>query len=945
MGLRCLWRMLIASVFAVLVSIARAQEEPHGKVSFHLGSDEFPKAILEFYHQSKIEVLFLANDSLSLIHTQPVVGEFEPGEALERMLKGTGLTFKFATEHSVTIKQPLHPDITPPTSPAPQTPAIVNAPSSLRTVTIIANRLPSPEEIVISAGAEVINITRPDIDMAGAQTAAEAIAAIPQNWHGGVNEDTYLGEGEQNTDKAAGANIRGLNNSATQVLWNGHYMAPSGLKGGYEDISAIPAAAIGKIQLLPDSISITQSGDAVGGVVNFVTNREFRGSQTDVAYGHVSSGPMGELRVAQLEGAQWDGGDAFLALEYYHRGDLPTSYRARAQSDLTQWGGENFDTTSCSPASIVGTTFQNLCNVWHGASLLPERRHYSALGTLRTAIDDRAVLSVDLLLNERHVDYPNPDMRSTFVVPATNPYIPVGLTGPLLVGYDFSSALGQENWSTVVRTATLAPTLNVDFGRKWSAQAQAGWAIETVGLAGHNMVNFNALSRALESPNPLLAFDPFSNPTRSSPETIDQVRTLVRFDSDSQVRWVNLRFTGPAASLPGGNATITLGGEFKDQILNEQTLDPTDGPLESDFERNVESGFLETQLPLAGSDSVVRRIDLSAGLRYDRYTDAGGVGLPQFTARWMPLDTVSIKASWQRAARAPDLPDLSERGNISALFAIPDSTQTNRTVLVVTGGNASLRPESADSWTLELEAQPRSVRGLAIGTTFFDTRYTNKVAQTDFELNILQDPALAYAVIRNPSPQQRADVCQNSAFSGTTESCLATAIYALIDARQHNVAQTWTDGIDLYARYAMDAYRNHWDFGLEGTYIFDFKEQQTPGSDAIQLVNTVTNPIALRARAYATFKRRSLEVSGVLNLSGAYDDRVSQPERHVPAWATVDFHVSYEPIQRWTAALNVQNLANSMSPFVNNSAGEIGFDQENGSLLGRLWTLETKLRW
>jgi Secretin and TonB N terminus short domain len=112
-GLHRIGRVLVASVFALLASIARGQEEPHGKVSFHLDSDEFPKAILEFYHQSKIEVLFLANDSLSQIHTQPVVGEFEPGEALERMLKGTGLTFKFATEHSATIKQPSDPDIPP----------------------------------------------------------------------------------------------------------------------------------------------------------------------------------------------------------------------------------------------------------------------------------------------------------------------------------------------------------------------------------------------------------------------------------------------------------------------------------------------------------------------------------------------------------------------------------------------------------------------------------------------------------------------------------------------------------------------------------------------------------------------------------------------------------------------------------------------------------------
>src|ERR1700722_3257630 len=100
--LRCLLRLLLlASLFGAASSWAA-----DSRVKFNLPSDEFPKAILEFYHQSKIEVLFLASDSLSRIKTQPVEGEFEPREALERMLKGTGLTFRFVTEHSVAIKQP-----------------------------------------------------------------------------------------------------------------------------------------------------------------------------------------------------------------------------------------------------------------------------------------------------------------------------------------------------------------------------------------------------------------------------------------------------------------------------------------------------------------------------------------------------------------------------------------------------------------------------------------------------------------------------------------------------------------------------------------------------------------------------------------------------------------------------------------------------------------------
>ncbi len=43
-------------------------------------------------------------------------------------------------------------------------------------------------------------------------------------------------------------------------------------------------------------------------------------------------------------------------------------------------------------------------------------------------------------------------------------------------------------------------------------------------------------------------------------------------------------------------------------------------------------------------------------------------------------------------------------------------------------------------------------------------------------------------------------------------------------------------------------------------------------------------------------------------------------------------------------ALNIQNLADRTSPFVNNALG-IGYDPENGDLTGRLVSLTLRKRW
>src|ERR1700722_15754210 len=116
---RCVRQLLLLASLVGATS-AWAADEPHNKVRFNLPSDEFPKAILEFYRQSKIEVLFLSKDELSAIHTNPALGEYDPPQAPDIMLQGTGLIYNFATDHSVSIKQILPAEELPPAPKKPE---------------------------------------------------------------------------------------------------------------------------------------------------------------------------------------------------------------------------------------------------------------------------------------------------------------------------------------------------------------------------------------------------------------------------------------------------------------------------------------------------------------------------------------------------------------------------------------------------------------------------------------------------------------------------------------------------------------------------------------------------------------------------------------------------------------------------------------------------------
>ena len=100
-ALVCAYRCTLLLVAALIYASSAWAAAP---ITFDLPADECPKALIEFSQQSHVEVLF-RTDNLHSIRTQAVIGEFEPAEALLRMLQGTALTFEFDADHnSVIIK-------------------------------------------------------------------------------------------------------------------------------------------------------------------------------------------------------------------------------------------------------------------------------------------------------------------------------------------------------------------------------------------------------------------------------------------------------------------------------------------------------------------------------------------------------------------------------------------------------------------------------------------------------------------------------------------------------------------------------------------------------------------------------------------------------------------------------------------------------------------------
>ena len=96
------------------------------------------------------------------------------------------------------------------------------------------------------------------------------------------NSDVVTGA-QRGTNGLSSANLRGQGSGSTLILLNGRRVAAHGLSGGAVDVNQIPFAAIDRVEILKDGASAIYGTDAIGGVINFITKRDFRGLVANAA--------------------------------------------------------------------------------------------------------------------------------------------------------------------------------------------------------------------------------------------------------------------------------------------------------------------------------------------------------------------------------------------------------------------------------------------------------------------------------------------------------------------------------------------------------------------------------------------------------------------------------------------------------------------------------------
>jgi iron complex outermembrane receptor protein len=946
------------------------------EITFDVPAGPAAQTLPIYTAQAGLQALF-GYDDVRGIETHAVHGTFDMVSALEQMTKGTRLRFEFMDGDTVmlTVAAPGH---------ARQKSGENAFLTSSEKAGVDRRSLLSPmEEITISAtpdrptiaqaSSRLITLTRSDIDSLGQPTVQDTLRTIPQIFGGGPSEDTRLGfEALSNGAFGSGVNLRGLGAGSTLVLVNGRRMSGSGTDAIFVDVASLPLSIVERIEILPDSSSTRYGADAVGGVVNFVLADTMSGTQTEAFFGAGTQSPLHEYQASQLFGMHFGSFAGLVAVDYYDRGNLPTADRPQAHSDLRRFGGDNFDTLQSNPGNVIlgtstmwaipagqdGTQLtpgsfirgtQNKEDIYAGADLLPTQRRVTLFASGKMPLTDDMQLFTDLFYGTRDTHFIGPGQRTTLVVPASNAYFvnPTGVpVTALSVGYDFRQDLGPVVSRGSVATRKVVAGVDVDPSDAWHLTGTLDFASEVFDSRSDNNVDTTQLALALADHDPATALNVFGDGSHTNPATLARLRTRGALDSESRLWSGALTGMRDLPAWSGKRGSLMVGADFRRSSFSSRLTMGDTVQSAHDLSRTVSAAFVTASLPLP------KRFELSVGERYEYYSDFGASRSPRLGLTWLPVTGLSLRSTWSKSLRPPNLVDLDESANFVALAPARDPSAPGgfAQVLVRGGKNAQLREERAESWTAGLDFEPAAVPSLSLALTYFDTHFRDRRDVPLFAQDILVNPTMTSLVVRGPTAAQIAAACDGVRLVGLT-SCTGLPIGAIADLRVRNSAYVHTDGVDLNAQYKLHLESSSLLFGLSGTKLFSFETAESPSSPEMELVSTQSNPIDLRLLGTLEWKLRGFTAGTHVSYYDGYRDTASLPERHVRSWTTVDLRLAYDvdaSAESWlngtTFALSADNLFDRDAPFLNNQVG-MGYDQENADLTGRMITVSLRKKW
>lgn len=659
-------------------------------------------------------------------------------------------------------------------------------------------------------------ITRDAIEKTGATSVADLIQALP-SMQGFTNEGASVGGGGNGF---SGASIHNLGETRTLVLFNGRRLAAfagqtlTGALAGI-DLNTIPIAAIERVEILTDGASALYGADAIGGVVNFITRKNYRDGAINLGLSEPQGGAK-EKRVSLSKGfgdLDKDGFNLLLAANFEKRTKL-----ASVDREFSKTGVINFELAGRQVSFFNGSPRGIPANITHTGGYLVSP-YFAANGNCppqHVALQEGAggtacyydyVTQLEIFPERERAALvaqgsfklgPNHTVFAELLsskTKNTNRIAPP--PGEVLIGPT------SPFWSFVLQGDpaatgdTVVPYRVADVGKRTqidTTEAQhfvlgaegtlAGWDYNTSlthsvnkqssDLAG-GYVKLNAFFAALDSG----LVNPFvlpGNQSVAAQQALNDARILGFWEGGkSTLDVLQLRTSRELMPLSGGNLALAAGVSHSKEKFQKTASAIAQAQGDTRFgdsaaivpygaDRKSTGVFAELVAPVA------KGLELTGSVRHDDYSDFGGATTAKLSARFQPSKMFLLRGSVGSGFKAPTVPQVNatrqEYGVTSGNYTCNAALTQIATGLgavcptgnvqynVFAGGNPALKPEKSKQWTLGVVVEP--LEWLSVSADLWSVHLKNSIGQVD-EATIFGDPLRwqsLFTTYRDPGTNQ-----------------------------------------------------------------------------------------------------------------------------------------------------------------------------------------------
>ena len=669
------------------------------------------------------------------------------------------------------------------------------------------------EDIVVATGtlirrkaqedraSPILTVSEADLSSIGAKNIADLTQTLTINTGSENNPDAFT---QNVTTGTSNINLRGLGVQSTLVLLDGRrqVLSAATTNAGFQFVdtsSLVPLIAIENVDILKDGASATYGSDAVAGVANFTTVKNFEGVRLNGQYQIVAGeGNADEIVLQGLVGKNFKRGNITGAISYIDRSPLTTLERRLS---------EPADDTSAlgNPGSFVGL----------GGPLGPLPildPGCEAAGGIPQIIVPAAALQLpfdggtcgfdfgdffNLVADEERItglvkadfditDNIRWDGEFTYAdneaIRGNSPsfpfllggFVPVDhpdsiFTGPLqALAPGGSIFLGRAigNGGDVSPNITTSETWRISTGLEGDFNENYNWRLSyTQGENNHVVATEDTLADAFvcaldgfrdaaDCGDFGIAAGTFFNPfatsfttSPNSPEVLDAIIGTAVRDLTSELRVIDAVVSG---EIGDSGLAGAIGVQYRDE----------DYTARFDEDSNADNfGFIIGDQDFEGSQDVISifgelnyrfwddRVELQGALRFEDYGgEIGSTVDPKVAILFRPEENISLRGSFSTSFRAPTV--YQQFGQQTALNQITDPLSGAQTFGGArTFGNEDLSPEQSTAFNVGATWEP--IENLKLNLDAYSFDFTDVIIAENFQAVVNSDPTNPDLVVRN----------------------------------------------------------------------------------------------------------------------------------------------------------------------------------------------------